>query len=85
VSPALLVGLRREASTVSSAEPRSAPRVSLAELRTVSLRSHPRAEVPSALGEWRQATGSPVGLRLYNEQFIMSNDSSLQWIDQFYT
>jgi hypothetical protein len=23
----------------------------------VSLRSHPRAEVPSALGEWRQATG----------------------------
>ena len=84
MSPALLVGLRREASTVSSAEPRSADfgvsaqsnaRVSLAELRTVSLRSHPRAEVPSALGEWRQATGSPVGLRLYNEQFIMSNDS----------
>lgn len=32
--------------------------------RRVSLRSHPRAEVPSALGEWRQATGesSPVSV-----------------------
>jgi hypothetical protein len=34
--------------------------------RRVSLRSHPRAEVPSALGEWRQATGesSPVSVRV---------------------
>jgi hypothetical protein len=34
--------------------------------RRVSLRRHPRAEVPSALGEWRQATGesSPVSVRV---------------------